>query len=126
MCVMVEPAGIGERGVQRVLSGMTKRWVAKVVGKAERFGQILIQAQSAGNGPADLRDFDAVSQANAEMIAVGGDEHLRLVAEPAERDGVDDAVAVALENIARPTGSEVMLGMKAATRPIGPCSQPWN
>jgi hypothetical protein len=35
------------------------------------------------------------------MIAVGGDEHLRLVAQPAEGDGVDDPVAVALELGAR-------------------------
>jgi hypothetical protein len=35
------------------------------------------------------------------MIAVGRDEHLRLVAQPPEGDGVDDAVAIALEGVAR-------------------------
>ena len=122
--IMVEPAGIGESGVQRGLSGMTKRWVTKIVGKAERFGQILVQAQSAGNGPADLRDLDAVRQPDPEMIAIGRDEDLGLVAKAAESDRVHDAIAVALENVARTTRSEIMLGMKAATRPVGPCRQP--
>jgi hypothetical protein len=44
-----------------------------------------------------LRDFEAVGQADAEMIAIGGDEHLGLVAQAAEGGAVDDAVAVALE-----------------------------
>ena len=51
--------------------------------------------------PTDLRDFDRVGQADPEMVAVGGDEHLRLVAQAAEGDRMDDAVAVALEDVAR-------------------------
>jgi hypothetical protein len=58
------------------------------------------------------------------MIAVGGDEHLRLVPQSPESDRVYDPVAVALVDVARPAGSEVLLGMKAATRPVGPGSQP--
>src|SRR3546814_12975674 len=36
------------------------------------------------------------------MIAVGRDEHLRLVAQAAKGDRMDDAVAVALKGVARP------------------------
>ena len=43
----------------------------------------------------------AVGQADAEMVAVGGDEHLGLVAQAAEGDRMDDPVAVALEDVAR-------------------------
>ena len=70
------------------------------MGEAERLGQILVQPERAGDGPADLRDFEAVGEADAEMIAVRRDEDLGLVAEPAERDGMDDPVAVALEGVA--------------------------
>jgi len=39
-------------------------------------------------------------QANPEMVAVGGDEYLRLMAQAAEGDRVNDPVAVALEDVA--------------------------
>jgi hypothetical protein len=69
--------------------------------EAERLGEILVQPQRPRERPPDLRDFEAMGQADAEMIAVGRDEHLRLVSEPAERDGVDDPVAIALKGVAR-------------------------
>jgi hypothetical protein len=52
----------------------------------------------------DLCDFDAVGQAGAEQVAFVIDEDLRLVFEPAEGGGVDDAVTVALELAARAGG----------------------
>jgi hypothetical protein len=48
------------------------------------------------------------------MVAVGGDEHLRLVPEPPEGDRMDEPVAVALEDIARATRTVVRFRMKAA------------
>ena len=99
--VVVEPARIGERGVERILAGMAERRMAEVVGKAQRLGQVLVEAERPGDGPADLRDFEAVGQPDPEMVAVGRDEHLRLVAQAAEGDRMDDAVAVALEDVAR-------------------------
>ena len=101
MGIMIEAAGVGERGIQRLLSGMAERRMAEVVGQAKRLGQVFIEAQRASDRPADLRDFDAMRQANAVMIAVRRDEHLGLVAQAAERDRMDDAVAVALEDVAR-------------------------
>jgi hypothetical protein len=50
------------------------------------------------------------------MVIVGGDEHLRLVPQPAEGDAVDDAVAVALEGVAQRVGRH---GMQAAARARG-------
>ncbi len=41
-----------------------------------------------------------MGQANPEMVAIGGDEHLRLVALAAEGDRMDDAVAIALKGVA--------------------------
>ena len=116
MGIVVEPAGIGERGVQPLLAGMAERRVAEVVGQAQRFGQILVEAERPGNGAADLRDLDAVGQPDPEMVAVGGDEHLGLVAQAAEGDRMDDAVAVALEDVARAARAGIDLSMKASAR----------
>jgi hypothetical protein len=41
-----------------------------------------------------------MGQPNPEMVPVRSNEHLRFVAQPAERDRVDDPVPVALEGIA--------------------------
>ena len=89
---------------------MAERRVAEIVGQAQCFGQILVEAERPGHRPPDLRDFQAVGQADSKMVAVGGDEHLGLVAEAAEGDRVDDAVAVALENVARAARARVLSG----------------
>ena len=49
------------------------------------------------------------------MIAIGRDEHLRFVTQAAESNGVNDAVAITLKNIARPANVALRLGMKPAT-----------
>jgi len=36
--------------------------VTEIVGQRERFRQVLIQAQSAGDGAGDLRDLDRMGQ----------------------------------------------------------------
>ena len=48
------------------------------------------------------------------MIAVGRDEHLRLVAQPAEADRMDDPVAIALERVALAGDDPRRLGMQPA------------
>ena len=50
------------------------------------------------------------------MVAVGGDEHLRLVAQAAEGDRMDDPVAVALEGVARPARAAIVLPEGPAAR----------
>src|SRR5690606_7945226 len=61
------------------------------------FRQILVELQGTRERPGDLRDLDRMGQARAVMIAVGGDEDVGLVLEPAKGGGMDDAVAIALE-----------------------------
>ena len=119
MLVMIEPAGIGERRVERILAAMAERRMAKVVAEAQHFGQIFVEAERAGDGAADLRDFEAVRQPDAVMVAVGRDEHLGLVAQAAEGDRMDDPVAVALEDVAGAARAAIAFVMPAAARAPG-------
>src|SRR5215212_1332364 len=114
MRVVVEPAGIGERGAQRMLTGMAEGWMAEVVSEAERLRKVLIQPERAGDGAADLRDFDAVGEPDPKVIAVGCYEDLSLVAKPAEGDRMDDPVAVALKNVTGSARAGAGFGIEAA------------
>jgi hypothetical protein len=114
---VVEATGIGHRGLQRVLPRMSEGRMANIVGEAERFSKILVQRQRPGQRSPNLRDFQAVGEANPKVIAVGRDEDLCLVAEAPERDGMDDPIAVALERIARPPRlADTQLIVKASPR----------
>ena len=93
--------------------------MTKVVREAQGLGQIFVEAERTGDRPPDLRDFEAVRQADAIMIAVGRDEHLGLVAKTAEGDRVDQPVAVALEDVAGAAGAVAVLWVQPAARPRG-------
>ena len=93
--IVIEAAGTFHRGVERALAGMAEGRMAEIVGKRERLGEILIDAQRAGERAGDLRHFEAVGQARAVVIAFVIDEDLGLVVEPPERRRMQDAVAVA-------------------------------
>jgi hypothetical protein len=80
-------------------------------GERGGLGQILVEAERAGERTGDLRDLEGVGQPSAVVIALVRDEHLRLVGEAAERGRVDDAVAVAAEVAA---GEARRLGKAAA------------
>ena len=112
--VVVEAAAVGHRLAQRIFAGMAEWRVAEVVGEAKHFGQVFVEAERPGDGAADLRDLEAVGQPNPVMIAVGGHEHLGLVTKPAEGHRMDDSVAVALEDVARPAA--IAFRMKPAAR----------
>ena len=71
--------------VQRVLAGMAKGGVPKVVRQGHRLGQLLVQAQGARNRPRHLRHLYRVGQPRAEMVALMLDKHLRFVLEPPKR-----------------------------------------
>jgi hypothetical protein len=83
--------------VERLLSGMAKRRVAEVVSKRYRFREILVEPQRARDSAGDLGDFEAVSQAGTEQVALVIDEDLRLVFETPKGGRVYDPVPVALE-----------------------------
>ena len=72
--------------IQRFLARMAERGMADIVGETQRLGQVFVQAQRAGKDAADLRDFEAMSQAHPVMIAVRCDENLGLVAQTTERN----------------------------------------
>ena len=86
--------------VQRLLSGVSERRVPDIVSQRQSFGEILVQFQDVGQGARDLRDFDGVGQAIAEMIGQAGSEDLGLGLQAAEGTGMNHAVAVALESVA--------------------------
>ena len=90
-------AALAQRGVERVLAGVAEGRVAEVVAEPDRLGQVLVQAQRAGHRAGDPAGLERVGEPGPVVVALGGDEDLGLVLEPAEGLGVDDPVAVALE-----------------------------
>ena len=108
---------LAQEAVEDVLAGVAERRVPEVVAERDRLGQVLVQAERAGDAAGDLRDLDRVRQARAEVVALVGDEDLRLVLEPAERARVDDAVAVARvlgPRVARASGATARAGARPA------------
>src|SRR5262245_47466043 len=91
---------------------MAEGWMAEIVGKRKRLGQILVGVEVAGERAGDLRHFERVGQTRTVVIAFVIDEDLGLVVEPAEGRRVKDAVAIARVRGARGTGR---LGQKPAT-----------
>jgi hypothetical protein len=57
-----------------------------------------------------------MGQSNPEVIPVGGNEHLRLVAQAAEGDGMDDPVPIALKSVSRTAGAAIVLHEGPAAR----------
>ena len=80
--------------VELLFAGVAERRMADIVDQRERFGEIGIQMQRAGNGAGDLRDFEGVGEAIAEMVGIARGEDLRFGFEAAESARMDDAVAV--------------------------------
>ena len=100
---MIEPANPRHGRLERILARMAERRVADIMRQRQRFGQVLVESQCARHCPRNLRNLKAVGQADAEMIAIGRDEHLRLMPQAAKADRMDDPVAVALERGSRTT-----------------------
>ena len=88
---------LGEALSQRLLAGVAERAVPDVVAEGDSLGEVLVEAQGAGDRASHLRHLERVREARDEVVLLGGDEDLRLVLEAAEGLGVDDTVAVALE-----------------------------
>ena len=99
--VMVEAAEGFHRLRQRVFARMAERRVAEIVRECQCFGEVFMQAQRAADRAGQLRNFEAVREACAVMVAFVVDEYLCLVFQAAESSGMDDAVTVALERGAR-------------------------
>ena len=98
--VVLEAAMRGHAVVQRVLSGVAEGRVAQVVRQRDRLDQVLVQAQRPGDRTGELRHFERVREPRTEQVALVVQEDLRLVDQPTEGRGMDDAVAVALKVVA--------------------------
>ena len=84
----------------------------EVVAHRDSLGQVSLSPIARGR-PGDLADIEGMGQAHAVVVALGREEYLRLVLQAAERLGVDDPVAVALE-----TGAEGGSGASVRSRPL--------
>jgi hypothetical protein len=103
--VVIEAEAVSPEGaVQRLFSGVAKWRMADVVDQRQRFGERHIQAKGRRQGARDLRDFERMRQAAAEMIggAVAWQvrEDLRFSGETAKGPGMQDARSVACEGSA--------------------------
>ena len=90
-------AALAQGSVERLLAGMAKRRVAEIVTEPDRLGQVLVEAERAGDGASDPAGLQRVGQPGPVVVALGGDEDLGLVLEPPEGLAVDNAIAIALE-----------------------------
>jgi hypothetical protein len=90
-------ATLAQRLVKRLLADVAEGRVAEVVAEPDRLGQILVQAKRPGHGAGDEAGLERVREPRAVVVALGRDEDLGLVLEPAKRLGVCDPVAVALK-----------------------------
>ena len=74
---MGKPAGA--EPVERALARMAERRVPKVVAERDGFGQVLVEAQGAGDGAGDLADFQRMGQPRAVVVPLRGEKDLRLL-----------------------------------------------
>ena len=102
----VERRGLGRAGGdplvarkargQRRLAGVAEGGVPQVMAKRDGLSQILVQPERPCDGAGDLRHFQRMGEARAEVVALGSEEHLGLVGKPPKRFRVQNLVAVAL------------------------------
>jgi hypothetical protein len=67
---VVEAAVPAIASVERPLAGMAEGRMAEVVGERQRLGQVLVEAEGAGERAGDLRDLEGMGQAGAVVIAL--------------------------------------------------------
>ena len=64
---------------QSALPRVAERRMPQVVAKRDGFGQILVQSERPRNRARDLGHFERMREARTEMVALDGDEDLRLM-----------------------------------------------
>ena len=96
--VMVETAMVFHQAGQSDLAGMTEGAVPQVMRQADRFYQVFVGAQGAGDGPPNLGHFQGMGQAGAVIIPFVVEENLGLIFQAAEGGGMQDPVPVALKD----------------------------
>ena len=83
--------------VQRVLARVPEGRMPQIVAHGNRLSQILVEPQRPRQCARHLRDLQRVGQACAVVVALRGDEHLRLALESPEGFAVQNPVPVPLE-----------------------------
>ncbi len=101
MGIVIETAVRGHAFVQHFLAGVAETGMTEVVRQGGRLGEILVERKAPRQRPGNLRHFDGMGEAGAEMVAFQRNEYLRLVCQATEGGGMDQPVAVALEVAAR-------------------------
>src|ERR1700751_781528 len=86
--------------VEGFFAGVTEWRVAQVVHQGQCLDQIYIQSKLSRDGAGNLRYFDGVGQAIAEVVGIAASEYLGFGFETAEGAGVDDGVAIGLKVVA--------------------------
>lgn len=77
--VIKAPAIVLENVVENIFAGVAERSMSQVVSQGDRFGQVLVEAKGAGNGPGNLGDFQSVGQPGPEMVFDRRNKNLGLV-----------------------------------------------
>ena len=94
---MVEAAIRPHRAVERPLPRMTEWRMAKIVGKRDRFGQILVEPKLPRDRARNLGYFERVCQPRPIVVALVRQEDLRFVGQPPEGGCVQNAITVSLK-----------------------------
>src|SRR5579863_3798781 len=101
MKVMVEKKPLRSHGcVECLFASVSKRRMSEIVDERERFREIHIQAERAGDGAGDLRDLNRVREPVAEVVGIAASKNLSLVFETAKGSRVNHAIPVALKIVA--------------------------
>ena len=97
MEIVVEAAAaiFAHARIELMLAGVAEWRVPDIMRERESLREVRIQMQSARDRAGDLRDFERVSEAVAEMIGKAGGENLSLGFETPESAGVNHAIAIA-------------------------------
>jgi hypothetical protein len=108
-----------ESRIERILTGVAKRRMAHVVAETDRLDEVFVEAKGPCDSSRDPGRLQRVSHTGSVVVARRIDEDLRLAFQPAERLGMQDAVAVALER--RPEKAILLVAQTAArlVRPHG-------
>ena len=96
--VVVEAQSMTLQGaIESAFAGVAEGRMADVVDQRERFSEVFVERERAGDVTGDLHDFDRMCQARAEVIRGARGEDLRLAGEASKGASLHDALAVALE-----------------------------
>ena len=84
----------GDQAVQHPLADVAEGGVPQVVAQGDGLGQVLVEAQGAGDGPGHLLHLQGVGEPGPVVVAQRRHEHLGLVLEPAKGLAMEDPVPI--------------------------------